>query len=47
MPKIEGGKRLSNQTMLNTGFKLQYPDFKAGYQALLNNIELIDNVQVV
>jgi nucleoside-diphosphate-sugar epimerase len=34
-PVIEGGKRLSNQAMLSTGFKLQYPDFKAGYQALL------------
>jgi dTDP-4-dehydrorhamnose reductase len=32
---IEGGKRLSNQAMLSTGFKLQYPDFKVGYQALL------------
>ena len=35
MPIIEGGKRLSNQRMLSTGFKLQYPDFKSGYQALL------------
>jgi nucleoside-diphosphate-sugar epimerase len=34
-PVIEGGKRLSNQAMLSTGFKLQYPDFKVGYQALL------------
>ena len=34
-PTIEDGKRLSNQTMLSTGFKLQYPDFKSGYQALL------------
>lgn len=31
----EGGKRLSNQAMLATGFKLQYPDYQAGYQALL------------
>ena len=37
-PVIEGGKRLSNQTMLATGFKLQYPDFKAGYQSLLNEV---------
>lgn len=29
------GKRLSNQKMLNTGFRLQYPDYKMGYQALL------------
>jgi len=34
-PVIDGGKRLSNQTMLSTGFTLQYPDFKAGYQAVL------------
>jgi hypothetical protein len=30
-----GGKRLSNKTMLETGFKLQYPDYKAGYRTLL------------
>lgn len=30
-----GGKRLSNQSMLETGFKLQYPDYKAGYRTLL------------
>jgi hypothetical protein len=35
-PPIEGGKRLSNQTMLATGFLLQYPHYKAGYQALLD-----------
>ena len=34
-PAIEGGKRLSNQSMLSTGFQLQYPDFMSGYQALL------------
>lgn len=31
----DGGKRLSNQRMLATGFKLQYPDYQAGYGALL------------
>lgn len=30
-----GGKRLCNQSMLATGFKLQYPDYKAGYRTLL------------
>lgn len=30
-----GGKRLSNKDMLETGFKLQYPDYKAGYRTLL------------
>lgn len=34
-PDVKGGKCLSNQRMLNTGFKLQYPDYKVGYQALL------------
>lgn len=33
----EGGKRLSNQAMLATGFTLQYPDYQAGYQALLSD----------
>jgi len=32
---IAGGKRLSNQLLLETGFKLQYADYKAGYQSLL------------
>ncbi len=35
IPYIEGGKRLSNARMLNTGFKLQYPDFQAGYREML------------
>jgi nucleoside-diphosphate-sugar epimerase len=39
-PVIEGGKRLSNQSMLSTGFQLQYPDFMAGYRALLAAIEV-------
>lgn len=30
-----GGKRLSNSNMLATGFKLQYPDYEAGYHTLL------------
>ncbi len=33
---IKGGKRLSNDAMRATGFKLQYPDYKAGYQAILS-----------
>lgn len=36
VPVIEGGKRLSNQAMLATGFKPLYPDYQVGYQALLN-----------
>ena len=34
-PAVSGGKRLGNQAMLATGFKLQYPDYKAGYRSLL------------
>ncbi|HSG92784.1 MAG TPA: SDR family NAD(P)-dependent oxidoreductase, partial [Methylotenera sp.] len=30
-----GGKRLSNKVMLETGFKLQYPDYMVGYHTLL------------
>lgn len=37
IPDDAGGKRLSNQAMLATGFALDYPDFKVGYAALLSN----------
>lgn len=40
---IAGGKRLSNQAMLATGFILQYPDYQAGYQALLSDYLLTQN----
>lgn len=33
-----GGKRLSNRRLLATGFDLQYPDYRVGYQALLDEI---------
>ena len=36
--EAQGGKRLSNQLMLSSGFKLKYPDFSVGYQALLDEI---------
>jgi nucleoside-diphosphate-sugar epimerase len=32
---VAGGKRLSNARMLATGFTLRYPDYRAGYAALL------------
>jgi nucleoside-diphosphate-sugar epimerase len=41
---VLGGKRLSNQAMLKTGFQLRYPDFKAGYQALLNDIAKVQHI---
>lgn len=36
---VSGGKRLHNQRLLETGFKLQYPDYRVGYQALINEIK--------
>ena len=33
---VVGGKRMSNQRMLSTGFSLKFPDYKAGYSAMLN-----------
>ena len=35
MPEIVGGKRMSNQRMLSTGFCLKNPDYKIGYSAIL------------
>lgn len=35
-PPVSGNKRLSNQRMLATGYQFIYPDYAAGYQALLN-----------
>ena len=30
-----GGKRLNNKALLASGFKMQYPDYQAGYKTLL------------
>jgi nucleoside-diphosphate-sugar epimerase len=38
VPDAIGGKRLSNQRMLNSGFSLQYPDYQAGYRQLIASI---------
>ncbi len=38
VPLINGGKKLSNLAMIATGFKLQFPDFQAGYHMLINQI---------
>jgi len=35
IPEIIGGKRMSNKRMLSTGFSFKYPDYKAGYSAML------------
>ena len=37
LPPVVGGKRMSNQRMLATGFRLKYADYKLGYSAMLNN----------
>lgn len=38
VPNTVGGKRLSNQRILNTGFTLQYPNYQVGYRQLLASI---------
>jgi helix-turn-helix protein len=37
MQAARAGKRMSNKRMLATGFELQYPDYKKGYQTLIAN----------
>ena len=36
IPQVSGGKRLSNQRLLASGFKLAYPDYISGYSSLLS-----------
>jgi nucleoside-diphosphate-sugar epimerase len=36
LPEVVGGKRMSNQRMLSTGFLLKYPNYKVGYLAMLS-----------
>ena len=38
MPPTQGGKRLSNKRLRETGFALQYPNYQAGYSELLQNL---------
>lgn len=37
-PAVEGGKRLGNARMLATGYRLRYPDYRAGYAAEIARI---------
>ena len=37
-PTISGGKRLSNQRLLETGFSLQYPSYQQGYAAIIQSL---------
>ncbi len=34
-PAVQGGKRLSNKRLRDTGFQLQYPNYQVGYRAIL------------
>jgi len=36
VPNVQGNKRLSNQRMLKSGYTLIYPDYRVGYQSLLD-----------
>lgn len=36
---VQGGKRLSNARMKSTGFVLRYPDYRAGYAALIAQMQ--------
>jgi len=35
-PRIAGSKRCSNQRMLDTGYRLKYPDYRSGYASLID-----------
>ena len=34
-----GNKRCDNGQLLNTGYKLLYPDFKSGYESILESLD--------
>ncbi len=38
MPVTQGGKRLSNQRLRDTGFVLRYPNYQVGYSEILQNL---------
>ncbi len=38
IPVAQGGKRLSNKRLRDTGFQLQYPNYQAGYSHILQNL---------
>lgn len=37
-PAVQGGKRLSNKRLRDTGFQLQYPNYQVGYSQILKNL---------
>jgi nucleoside-diphosphate-sugar epimerase len=38
VPPAQGGKRLSNKRLRDTGFALQYPNYQVGYSEVLQNL---------
>jgi len=38
IPPVSGGKRLGNQRLLSTGYKLKYPDYINGYNSLIHPV---------
>ena len=38
-PPAQGGKRLSNKRLRDTGFELQYPNYKVGYSSVIQNLQ--------
>jgi nucleoside-diphosphate-sugar epimerase len=38
VPPAQGGKRLSNKRLRDTGFALQYPNYQVGYSEILQNL---------
>ena len=40
VPAAQGGKRLSNKRLHDTGYQLQYPDYQAGYGPIIQNLAL-------
>lgn len=39
IPAVQGGKRLSNRRLRDSGFQLQYPDYQAGYHSILQSLK--------
>jgi nucleoside-diphosphate-sugar epimerase len=39
LPTMQGGKRLSNKRLRDTGFQLQYPNFQEGYRSILQDLK--------
>ena len=40
VPAVQGGKRLSNKRLRDSGFQLQYPHYQSGYSKVLGSLKL-------